>query len=166
MQLKLTNLAKELMANGIKDPANPEQYASFIPFQGTSASAGFDIRACIDEPKEIPFGETLLIPCGFHLYIKDPNLVGLLYIRSSVGTKLGLRLANSVGVVDSDYQDEWMLAIKNTQDCIRTIVPAQRLAQVVFTPVVHPSFYHVEEFTEDSKRFGGFGSTDGKTYGG
>jgi dUTP pyrophosphatase len=180
MQIKLTNLAKELMANGIKDPANPEQYASFVPFQGTPASAGFDLRACIDEPKEIPFGETLLVPCGFHLHIKDPNIVGLLYIRSSIGTKLGLTLANSVGVIDSDYQDEWMLAIKNTHECVRTIYPAQRLAQVVFTPIVHPIFYHVEEFTESSDRFGGFGSTDsakitghklqlpndGKTYGG
>jgi dUTP pyrophosphatase len=160
MKIKLTNLAKELMSSGLKDPANPEQYASFIPFQGTNASAGFDIRCCIDEPKKIAFGETLLVPCGFHLHIKDPNLVGLLYIRSSVGTKLGLRLANSVGVVDSDYQDEWMLAIKNTHDCIRTIYPAQRLAQVVFTPVVHPMFYHVESFTESSDRLGGFGSTD------
>ena len=160
MQIKLTKTAKDLMANGIKDPANPEQYASFIPFKGTPASAGFDIRACIDEPKQIVFGETLLVPCGFHLHIKDPNLVGLVYIRSSVGTKLGLTLANSVGVIDSDYQDEWMLAIKNTHDCIRTIVPAQRLAQVVFTPVVHPRFYHVESFTEGSKRVGGFGSTD------
>jgi dUTP pyrophosphatase len=69
-------------------------------------------------------------------------------------------------VVDSDYQDEWMLAIKNTHDCVRTIYPAQRLAQVVFTPVVHPMFYHVEEFTSGSERFGGFGSTNGKAYGG
>jgi len=160
MQIRLTNLAKELMSSGIKDPTNPEQYASFIPFQGTPASAGFDLRACIDEPKRIAFGETLLVPCGFHLHIKDPNLVGLVYIRSSVGTKLGLTLANSVGVIDSDYQDEWMLAIKNTHDCVRTIYPAQRLAQVVFTPVVHPMFYHVEEFTTASERFGGFGSTD------
>jgi dUTP pyrophosphatase len=169
MQLKLTTLAKELMSAGLKDPANPEQYASFIPFQGTTASAGYDIRCCISEPKKIAFGETLLVPCGFHLHIKDPNIVGLLYIRSSVGTKLGLTLANSVGVVDSDYTNEWMLAIKNTHDCIRTIYPAQRLAQVVFTPVKHPMFYQVEEFTEGSGRVGGFGSTDklpndGKTY--
>jgi dUTP pyrophosphatase len=166
MQIKLSNLAKQLMANGVKDPANPEQYASFIPFQGTPASAGFDIRACLDEPKQIAFGETLLVPCGFHLHIKDPNVVGLLYIRSSVGTKLGIRLANSVGVIDSDYQDEWILAVKNTHDCVRTIYPAQRLAQVVFTPVVHPMFNLVESFTESSDRLGGFGSTDGKTYGG
>jgi len=160
MEIKLTDLAKELMANGIKDPANQEQYASFTPFQGTPASAGFDILACIDEPKKIAFGETLLVPCGFHLHIKDPNLVGKLYVRSSVGTKLGLVLANGTGIVDSDYQDEWMLAIKNTHDCVRTIYPAQRLAQVVFTPVVHPMFYHVEEFTTESERIGGFGSTD------
>jgi len=218
MQIKLTNLAKELMSSGLKDPANPEQYASFIPFQGTPASAGFDLRACIDEPKKIAFGETLLVPCGFHLHIKDPNLVGKLYVRSSVGTKLGLVLANGTGIVDSDYQDEWMLAIhcyrrpepyslltsfiykvldrfteipmslqksrklmscfvsaskalaEESEDFV-TIYPAQRLAQVVFTPVVHPMFYHVEEFTTGSERVGGFGSTDrlpndGLTYGG
>ena len=174
MQIKLTNLAKELMANGIKDPASTEQYASFIPFKGTPASAGYDLRACIDEPKQIAFGETLLVPCGFHLHIKDPNLVGKLYVRSSVGTKLGLILANGTGIVDSDYQDEWMLALrcyrrgtifqelaKQTEDNFITIYPAQRLAQVVFTPVVHPMFYHVEEFTTGSERLGGFGSTDG-----
>lgn len=177
MQIRLTNTAKELMANGIKDPANPEQYASFIPFQGTPASAGYDIRACIDEPKKIAFGETLLVPCGFHLHIKDPNLVGKLYVRSSVGTKLGLVLANGTGIVDSDYQGEWMLALRCTrrentqldlfnpeeeQHKFITIYPAQRLAQVVFTPVVHPMFYHVEEFTEASERVGGFGSTNGQ----
>jgi dUTPase len=211
MQIKLTNLAKELMSAGLKDPANPEQYASFIPFQGTPASAGYDIRACIDEPKEIPFGETLLVPCGFHLHIKDPNIVGKLYVRSSVGTKLGLVLANGTGIVDSDYQDEWVLAIKCTRrtsilgtitymfrtiledfkkyffsgrmptesifswfenyhfsvpDNFVTIYPAQRLAQVVFTPIEHPMFNLVEEFTTGSKRVGGFGSTDGKDYGG
>lgn len=207
MQIKLTDLAKELMSSGLKDPANPEQYASFIPFQGTPASAGYDIRACIDEPKKIAFGETLLIPCGFHLHIKDPNIVGKLYVRSSVGTKLGLVLANGTGIIDSDYQDEWMLAIhcyrrpepyglltsfiykvldkfteipislqksrrllscfvsaskalaEESEDFI-TIYPAQRLAQVVFTPVVHPMFYHIESFTESSDRLGGFGSTD------
>jgi dUTP pyrophosphatase len=212
MQIKLSNLAKELMTNGVKDPTNPEQYASFIPVQGTPASAGFDILACIDEPKKIAFGETLLVPCGFHLHIKDPNLVGKLYVRSSVGTKLGLVLANGTGIVDSDYQDEWMLALKchrshsvlaivkqgamtmaaawktfrgsyydgdlpnylikslkkylsSLEDSV-TIYPAQRLAQVVFTPVVHPMFNLVESFTESSDRLGGFGSTDGKTYGG
>lgn len=181
MQIRLTNTAKQLMASGIKDPTNQEQYASFIPFQGTPASAGYDIRACIAEPKRIAFGETLLVPCGFHLHIKDPNLVGKLYVRSSVGTKLGLVLANGTGIVDSDYQDEWMLALrcyrreenqldlfkqKEEQPKFVTIYPAQRLAQVVFTPVKHPMFYHVEEFTEGSKRLGGFGSTDGKSYGG
>lgn len=187
MQIKLSNLAKELMSSGVKDPANPEQYASFIPFQGTPASAGFDLRACIDEPKKIAFGETLLVPCGFHLYIKDPNLVGKLYVRSSVGTKLGLVLANGTGIVDSDYQEEWLLALRcyrrealqtdwidsvdeamgiEKKDNFVTIYPAQCLAQVVFTPVKHPMFYHVEEFTTCSERVGGFGSTDGKSYGG
>lgn len=213
MQIKLSNLAKELMSSGLKDPANKEQLASFIPFQGTPASAGYDLRACIDEPKKIALGETLLVPCGFHLHIKDPNVVGKLYVRSSVGTELGLVLANGTGIVDSDYQDEWMLALRcyrcenlwtilqelvsgifnsytgleTLSNVIRqvirttynnhvavngvTIYPAQRLAQVVFTPVVHPMFYHVEEFTNGSDRFGGFGSTDklatdGKTYGG
>jgi dUTP pyrophosphatase len=186
MQIILTNLAKQLMSTGLKDPANPEQYASFIPFQGTPASAGFDLRACIDEPKKIAFGETLLVPCGFHLHIEDPNLVGKLYVRSSVGTKLGIVLANGTGIVDSDYQDEWMLAlrcyrrenlyeklkdthegfdIRDNEDFV-TIYPAQRLAQVVFSPVKHPMFYHVESFTESSDRLGGFGSTDGKSYGG
>jgi len=208
MQIKLTNLAKELMANGIKDPANQEQYVSFIPFQGTPASAGFDLRACIEEPIKIGFGETVLVHCGFHLHIANPNLVGKLYVRSSVGTKLGLILANGTGIVDSDYQDEWILAIhcyrrqepyslltsfiykvldkftaipislqksRKLMSCFVsaskalteeavdfvTIYPAQRLAQVVFTPVEHPMFYHVEEFTIGSERIGGFGSTDG-----
>jgi len=213
MQIKLTDRAKQLMANGVKDPANQEQYASFIPSQGTPASAGFDLRACIEEPINIGFGETVLVPCGFHLHIANPNLVGKLYVRSSVGTKIGLVLANGTGIIDSDYQNEWMLAIhcyrrqepyglltsfiykvldkftaipiswqksrklmscfvsaskalaEESEDFV-TIYPAQRLAQVVFTKVEHPMFYHVEEFTTGSGRVGGFGSTDGKEYGG
>jgi dUTP pyrophosphatase len=180
MQIKLTDLAKELMANGITDQSlvyevGTPPLVSFVPSKGTPASAGFDLKACIDKPKQIVFGETLLVPCGFHLHIKDPNIVGKLYVRSSVGTKLGLVLANGTGIVDSDYQDEWMLALRcyrreekqldlfsqdEEQPKFVTIYPAQRLAQVVFTPVVHPMFYHVEEFTESSDRLGGFGSTD------
>src|SRR5574343_104219 len=163
MEIKLTQLAKELMASSIVDPDNPVLIATFVPVRATSESAGYDLRACIEEPIKIRFGETVIIPCGFHLHINDPNIVGKLYVRSSVGTKLGLVLANGTGIIDSDYQDEWKLAIKNTHDCERTIYPAQRLAHVVFTQAIHPkTFDLVGEFSEQSERFGGFGSTNGE----
>ena len=163
MEIKLTQRAKELMASSLVDPDNVKQLANFVPRRATPESAGYDIRACIEEPIKIGFGETVIIPCGFHLHINDPNIVGKLYVRSSVGTKLGLVLANGTGIIDSDYQDEWKLAIKNTHDCERTIYPAQRLAQVVFTQAIHPkAFEFVETFSEKSERLGGFGSTNGE----
>ena len=163
MEIKLTQLAKDLMASSIVDPDNVKQLANFVPKRATSESAGYDLRACIEESIKIGFGETVIIPCGFHLWINDPCLVGKLYVRSSVGTKLGLVLANGTGIIDSDYQDEWKLAIKNTHNCERTIYPAQRLAQVVFTEAIHPkAFDIVEEFSGKSERLGGFGSTNGE----
>lgn len=135
-----------------------------MPKRGTSKSAGYDVVACIDEPivlkKDDP---ATLIPLGFACYIANAGVVGLILPRSGLGHKQGLILGNTVGVIDADYQGQWMASAWNRgqQDEI-VINPGDRIAQIVFMPVVHPSFLVVHEFASESARAaGGFGSTGG-----
>lgn len=135
-----------------------------LPQRATSLSAGYDVIACIDEPLVIKKGDkATLIPLGFACYMADGNVAGLILPRSGLGHKQGLTLGNTVGVVDGDYQNQWFASAWNRgqQDEI-VINPGDRIAQIVFVPVIHPDFDQVEEFTDVSERgLGGFGSTGG-----
>lgn len=139
-----------------------ELVAGFQPTRSTPMSAGYDVRAAIDAPVVIKKGDpALLIPLGFACYSGSGDVVGLLAPRSGLGHKQGLVLGNTVGVIDGDYQNQWFASVWNRgqQDEI-VINPGDRIAQIIFTPVVHPEFVRVEEFTEESERGqGGFGST-------
>lgn len=114
MQIILTSLARQLQNANLTDPDNGK-VAKFRPTLATEGSAGYDIRACIAEPITIPYGETILVPTGFHCWIQQPDLVGKIYARSGLASKQGLHLANGVGIVDSDYQDEWKVALTARQ---------------------------------------------------
>lgn len=133
-----------------------------LPQRATPMSAGYDVVACIDEPMVIKKGDkATLIPLGFACYMAYGQVAGLILPRSGLGHKQGLALGNTVGVVDGDYQNQWFASAWNRgqQDEI-VINPGDRLAQIIFVPVLHPTFQLVEEFTEASERgLGGFGST-------
>lgn len=133
-----------------------------MPQRATPMSAGYDVVACIDEPVVIRKGENAtLIPLGFACYMDDGHIAGLILPRSGLGHKQGLILGNTVGVIDGDYQDQWFASASNRgqQDEI-VINPGDRIAQIVFVPVIHPTFNIVDQFTKATERgLGGFGST-------
>jgi dUTP pyrophosphatase len=157
MKLILTELAKKMQAQ------NPEH--NFMPKRATPGSAGYDVRACVWDTVQIAPGECRLIPLGFHAHIGSEgpplNIAGFLLPRSGLGSKEGIVLGNLVGLIDGDYQNEWMAAVWNRNECKTIYIkPGMKLAQVVFMPVLKVTFTPVEGFDEKTGRLGGFGSTD------
>ena len=137
----------------LTDPrARPPDYA-------TPGSAGMDLRACLDEPLTIAPGETVIVGTGVAVFIRDSGYVGLLAPRSGLGVKHGIVLANSVGIIDSDYQDEIRAALFNRGVRPYAIAPDERVCQLIFAPVARAELHLVDAFSEKVARQGGFGST-------
>jgi len=131
-----------------------------LPNYATSGSAAMDLRACLSEALTVQPGETVLVPSGIAISIHDPNLVALLMPRSGLGIKHGIVLANTIGVIDSDYQGEIGIGIFNRSTTAYTIEPGERICQMMFVPVTQVSLAVVDEFSKDSARgAGGFGHT-------
>jgi dUTP pyrophosphatase len=131
-----------------------------LPTYATSGSAALDLRACLEEPKTVQPGETALIPSGLAISIHDSGLVALLVPRSGLGIKHGIVLANTVGVIDSDYQGEIGIGIVNRGASPYTIEPGERVCQMMFIPVTQVALELVEEFSKETERGArGFGST-------
>ncbi len=118
-----------------------------------------DISACLDEPLEINPGETSLIPTGFAIHVEDTGLAAVLLPRSGLGHKKGIVLGNLVGLIDSDYQGQVYISCWNRGHESYTINPGDRIAQMVFMPVVQATFDIVDEFDESHRGEGGFGHT-------
>lgn len=139
---------------------DPRVGTSFpLPAYATEGSAGLDLRVCIDEPMQIAAQETVLLPTGIAIYIADPKLAAVILPRSGLGHKNGIVLGNLVGLIDSDYQGELKISCWNRGQEHFTVNPGDRIAQLVFVPVVQASFSVVEEFTQSSRGEGGFGSS-------
>ena len=130
-----------------------------LPQYATSGSAGLDLRVCIDASIQIAPKETILLPTGLAIHIKDPNLAAVILPRSGLGHKHGIVLGNLVGLIDSDYQGELKISCWNRNEEHFTINPGERIAQLVFLPVVRPKFEIVENFGESSRGENGFGSS-------
>ncbi|MCP0913664.1 MULTISPECIES: dUTP diphosphatase [Legionella] len=130
-----------------------------LPTYATSGSAGLDLRACIDAPLQVAAQETILIPTGIAIYIADPNLAAVILPRSGLGHKHGIVLGNLVGLIDSDYQGELKISCWNRNQEHFTINPGERIAQLVFLPIVKADFKLVNSFSETSRGEGGFGSS-------
>ncbi|MCF6323998.1 MAG: dUTP diphosphatase [Gammaproteobacteria bacterium] len=128
-----------------------------LPAYATAGSAGMDLRACIDEALEIKPGETQLIPTGLAIHVADPSLAAVLLPRSGLGHKHGIVLGNLVGLIDSDYQGQLFVSCWNRGDTPFEINVGERIAQMVFVPVVQASFEVVEEFDSSDRGAGGFG---------
>ncbi len=130
-----------------------------LPTYATGGSAGLDLRVCIDETMQIGPQETVLLPTGLSIYIADPNLAAVILPRSGLGHKHGIVLGNLVGLIDSDYQGELKISCWNRGQEHFTVNPGERIAQLVFVPVVQASFEIVDSFSESSRGEGGFGSS-------
>ncbi len=130
-----------------------------LPDYATTGSAGLDLRACLDEDITLAPGQTLLIPTGLAIHIDDPSLAAVLLPRSGLGHKHGIVLGNLVGLIDSDYQGQVFVSCWNRSQTPFEIVVGERIAQMVFVPVVQVGFEQVEEFTSSERGTGGFGHT-------
>jgi dUTP pyrophosphatase len=139
----------------ILDPRIGKEFP--LPEHATAGSAGMDLRACIDNATVIQPGETQLIPTGIAIHIADPNLAATILPRSGLGHKHGIVLGNLVGLIDSDYQGPLMVSCWNRSDKPFTLEAGERLAQLVFLPVVQATFEVVESFQSSDRGEGGFG---------
>jgi len=130
-----------------------------LPAYATDGSAGLDLRALLDEPYKLAPGETTLLRTGLAIHIADPGLAAVILPRSGLGHKHGIVLGNLVGLIDSDYQGELMVSCWNRGASLFTIEPGERIAQLVFVPVVRADFELVSEFHASERGAGGFGHT-------
>ena len=129
-----------------------------LPAYGSSGAAGADLTACLETPVTIEPGQTAFIPTGIALEV-PANCAGLIYARSGMACKQGLAPANKVGVIDSDYRGEILVALHNHGCQSRVIKPGQRIAQLLITPVLTPAYEEVPELSDTLRDAGGFGST-------
>lgn len=132
-----------------------------VPTYGTAFSAGADLYACMDEPVTIRAGETALIHTGIAMAI-PAGLAGLIYARSGLACKKGLAPANKVGVIDSDYRGEIMVALHNHSSQDILVESGERVAQMIVTPYLVAAYTEVEQLDETVRGSGGFGSTGAK----
>jgi dUTP pyrophosphatase len=128
-----------------------------MPDYATTGSAGLDLRACLDESVTIQPGQTELIPTGIAIHINDPSLAAVILPRSGLGHKHGIVLGNLVGLIDSDYQGQLFVSTWNRGAEPFSLNPGDRLAQLVFVPVVQARFDIVQEFGASQRGEGGFG---------
>jgi dUTP pyrophosphatase len=130
-----------------------------LPSYATEGSAGLDLRACLDGPLQLFAGCTELIPTGISIYIADPNIAATILPRSGLGHKHGIVLGNLIGLIDSDYQGPLMISCWNRSNDHFTIQPGERIAQMIFVPIVQTDFVVVDEFIKTQRGEGGFGSS-------
>lgn len=129
-----------------------------LPQRQTEGAAGYDLRACVEEPVTLEPGEGFTFPTGLAAEIPQ-GLVGLVFCRSGLGVKHGVSLPNCVGVIDSDYRGELIVPLRNFGGVTYTVEPGERIAQLVLVPVCLPAVVEVEELSETQRGAGGFGST-------
>ncbi len=128
-----------------------------LPTYATLGSAGLDLRALLDQQLVLQPSETKLIPTGLSIHVADPNLAAVILPRSGLGHKNGIVLGNLVGLIDSDYQGPLMVSLWNRGQQPFTVEVGDRIAQLVFVPVVQAEFNLVTDFTASERGEGGFG---------
>ena len=132
-----------------------------IPTYGTEYAAGADLYACMEEAVTINPGHTCFIKTGLAMEV-PVGYAGLIYARSGLACKKGLAPANKVGVIDSDYRGEIMVALHNHSNEAVVVESGERIAQLVITPYIVAAFNQVDELEDTVRGEGGFGSTGSK----
>lgn len=130
-----------------------------LPQYATDGAAGLDLRACLEQPISLEPGETQLIPTGLAIHIGDPSIAAVLLPRSGLGHKHGIVLGNLVGLIDSDYQGQVFVSCWNRGKTSFRVEIGERIAQMIFVPVLQVAFEQVDSFEESSRAEGGFGHT-------
>ena len=139
-------------------PTENGKYADMPKYQ-SEFSAGADLCACIDAPVTIAPGERALIPTGIAIDMERRDCGAFIFARSGLASKHGICLANGVGVVDSDYRGEIIVALHNHGNTPQIVESGERVAQFVITPVLTPAYEAVQELSDTARNQGGFGST-------
>ncbi len=129
-----------------------------IPTRGSAQAAGYDLYACLDGAITIPPHTTSKIGTGLAIAVPD-GYFGAIFARSGLAAKQGLRPANCVGVADSDYRGEYIVALHNDTDEERIIEPNERIAQLVVMPYLSVEFEEADKLDDTDRGAGGFGST-------
>ena len=131
---------------------------AIIPTRGSDRAAGYDIYACLENEITIGAGETVKIGTGLSIAVPE-GYFGAIFARSGLAAKEGLRPANCVGVADSDYRGEYIVALHNDSAISRVVTPGERIAQLVVMPYLSVEFEEVDSLDETERGAGGFGST-------
>ncbi|MEZ5448091.1 MAG: dUTP diphosphatase [Thiolinea sp.] len=150
-----TPQTRQRVAYRILDPRIGTEFP--LPQYATAGSAGMDLRACLDQPLTLEPGQTELIPTGLAIHIADPGLAAVILPRSGLGHKHGIVLGNLTGLIDSDYQGQLFISCWNRSGQTFVIAPGERIAQLVFVPVVQAELQQVDSFDESARGSGGFG---------
>jgi len=130
-----------------------------LPAYATEHSAGMDLRAMIADSLTLEPGSSHLIATGMAIHIGDPSICAHILPRSGLGHKQGLVMGNGVGLIDADYQGPLMVSLWNRGQAAQTIQAGDRIAQLVFMPVIRARLIEVEQFAESARGDGGFGHT-------
>ena len=130
-----------------------------LPAYATESSAGMDLRAALDAPLQLQPGETALVPSGLAIHIADPALCGVILPRSGLGHRHGIVLGNGTGLIDADYQGPLMISTWNRGAEAYTLMPGDRIAQLVLLPIVRAGLQVVDTFEDSIRGTGGFGHT-------
>lgn len=130
-----------------------------LPAYATDGSAAVDLRAAIDTSVEIAPGGRAMIPTGVAIAPETRDVVAIVAARSGLAVKKGICLSNGIGVIDADYRGEICVGLLNTSAEAFTVTPGDRIAQLMFLPVLAANFLPVEELDETARGAGGFGST-------
>lgn len=131
---------------------------AIIPTRGSDRAAGYDLYACLENEVTIGAGETVKIGTGLSIAVPE-GYFGAIFARSGLAAKEGLRPANCVGVADSDYRGEYIVALHNDSAVSRVVTPGERIAQLVVMPYLSVEFDEVDALDETERGAGGFGST-------
>ena len=129
-----------------------------IPTRGSAHAAGYDLYACLENEAVIPAHGTAMIGTGLSVAVPE-GYFGAVFARSGLASKQGLRPANCVGVCDSDYRGEYIVALHNDSEESRCVKDGERIARLVLIPYLSVEFDEVDELDETERGAGGFGST-------
>jgi dUTP pyrophosphatase len=143
----------------VKRVSNGTGKAAPLPQYATVGSAGLDLPACLDAPLVVAPGDRVKIPTGIAIEMPHRHVAGLVFPRSGLATRYGISLANAVGVIDSDYKGEIIVALQNLGESEYVIKHGERIAQLVFVPVFKAVIEEALELKETFRGSGGFGST-------